>query len=62
MSQIEQGWNIQYGLFGREDFTEATKRTARELGVRLIPLKQLEAELIQAAKYHPMDSELVIDF
>ena len=60
--QIEQGWNVQYGLFAREDFTEATKHAARELGVRLVTLKQLEADLIRAAEYHAMDSELKIEF
>lgn len=62
MPQVEQGWNVQYGLFAREDFTEATKHAARELGVRLVTLKQLEADLIRAAKYRPMDSELEIEF
>ncbi len=62
MPQVEAGWEVQYGLFAREDFTEATKHAARELGVRLIPLKQLEADLIRAAKYRPMDAEFKIEF
>lgn len=53
---------MQYGLFARVDFAEATKYAARELGVRLMNLKQLEADLIRAAKYRPMDSELIIEF
>lgn len=62
MPQMVQGWNVQYGLFAREDFTEATKQAARELGVRLINLEQLEADLIHAAKYRPLDTQLRIDF
>ncbi|HZQ08148.1 MAG TPA: ATP-binding protein [Anaerolineae bacterium] len=62
MPQVEAGWDVQYGLFAREDFTEATKQAARELGVRLIPLKQLEADLVRAAKYRPMDTDLQIEF
>lgn len=60
--QVEHGWEVQSGLFVRVDFTNPTKRAARELGVRLVNLRQLEADLIRAAKHRPFDSELTIEF
>ena len=50
MPQVEQGWEVQYGLFGRVDFRGAAKQAARELGVRLVTLKQLESDLIRACQ------------
>jgi AAA+ ATPase superfamily predicted ATPase len=45
MPQVEEGWNVQYGLFSREGFTDATWKTAKELGVRLVTLKEIEETL-----------------
>ncbi len=45
MPQVAEGWQVQYVLFSREGFTEATKETARELNVRLVALDEIEATL-----------------
>jgi AAA+ ATPase superfamily predicted ATPase len=42
MPQVAEGWQVQYALFSREGFTDATVETARELGVRLITLEDME--------------------
>jgi hypothetical protein len=38
-------WKTEYALFGREAFTDATRRLARGLEVQLITLEQLERDL-----------------
>ena len=45
MPQVAEGWQVQYALFSREGFTDATKETAKELGVRLVTLEQIEETL-----------------
>jgi AAA+ ATPase superfamily predicted ATPase len=45
MPQVSEGWQVQYALFSREGFTDATKETAKELGVRLVTLEQIEETL-----------------
>ena len=45
MPQVSAGWQTQYLLFARDGFTEATHETAREMGVRLVTLAQIEADL-----------------
>ncbi len=42
MPQVAEGWQVQYALFSREGFTEATKDMAQELGVRLITIADME--------------------
>jgi AAA+ ATPase superfamily predicted ATPase len=42
MPQVAEGWKVQYILFSREGFTEAAQEMARELGVRLVTLAEIE--------------------
>ena len=39
------GWRADYALFARVGFTAATKAAARDLGVRLVTLDELEDDL-----------------
>lgn len=49
MPQVTAGnWQVQYGLFAREGFSEATRQAADELGARLVDLSQLEQRLAEA--------------
>jgi hypothetical protein len=48
MPQVEEGWEVQYALFGREGFTQATQQAAQELGVRLVSLVEIERVLAAA--------------
>jgi AAA+ ATPase superfamily predicted ATPase len=45
MPQVAEGWAVQYALFSREGFTDATKEAAQELGVRLVTLQEIEETL-----------------
>ena len=45
MPQVAEGWQVQYALFSREGFTKATIEMARELGVRLVTLDDMEKTL-----------------
>jgi len=45
MPQVAEGWHVQYALFSREGFTDATKDIANELSVRLVTLEQIEETL-----------------
>ena len=45
MPQVAEGWQVQYALFSRQGFTAATVETAREFGVRLITLDEMEKTL-----------------
>lgn len=42
MPQVAEGWQVQYALFAREGFTEAAREMAKELGVRLVTLVEIE--------------------
>jgi hypothetical protein len=47
------GWQVQYVLFAREGFTNATRQAAKEIGARLVGLAQLETRLVEfAARPH----------
>ncbi len=46
---------VQYVLFAREGFTEATGQAARETCARLVDLAQLEARLIEYAACSPLE-------
>lgn len=48
MPQVNQGWQVQYVLFAREGFTEATRSTANELGALLVTLPEMEETLVTA--------------
>ena len=50
---VEPGWRVQYGLFAREGFTDATVRAAKEMGARLVGLSELEDRLAEAALRAP---------
>jgi AAA+ ATPase superfamily predicted ATPase len=50
---VEPGWRVQYGLFAREGFTDATVRAAKEMGARLVDLSELEDRLTEAALRAP---------
>ena len=45
MPQVAEGWEVQYALFSRQGFTQATQEAARELGVRLVTLPEIEKTL-----------------
>ncbi len=45
MPQVAEGWKVQYVLFSRVGFTAATKETAKELGIRLVTLDEIEETL-----------------
>ena len=50
MPQVtEPGWRVQYGLFAREGFTDATRQAAAEIGARLVDLAGLENTLVEGA-------------
>jgi hypothetical protein len=49
MPQVAEGWPVQYALFARAGFTEATQELARELKVRLVDLENLEHALRSSA-------------
>ncbi len=42
MPQVEEGWQVEYILFAREGFTDAAVEMAKEQGVRLITLQEME--------------------
>lgn len=42
MPQVSEGWQVQYALFSREGFTAAAQALARELGVQLVTLNDME--------------------
>jgi hypothetical protein len=42
MPQVTEGWLVQYALFSREGFTDATLEAAEKQGVRLITLAEME--------------------
>lgn len=55
MAQVAKtGWQVQYGLFARGGFTSATTRAAREMGVRLVGLEELEDRLAERASRGPL--------
>jgi len=45
LADPESGWRADYALFAREGFTVATRDAARELGVRLVMLDEIEDAL-----------------
>ncbi len=47
MPQVAEGWQVQYILFAREGFTAAAADTARELGVQLVTLQEMEKTFLQ---------------
>jgi AAA+ ATPase superfamily predicted ATPase len=49
MPQVNEGWQVQYGLFAREGFTLATQEEAKRIGARLVDLQELESTLVDAA-------------
>ena len=42
MPQVEAGWQVEYILFAREGFTDAAVEMAKEQGVRLVTLQEME--------------------
>jgi hypothetical protein len=48
MPQVVEGWAVEYGLFAREGFSDATRKAADEIGARLIVLPEMERTLIEA--------------
>jgi AAA+ ATPase superfamily predicted ATPase len=49
MPQVAEGWMVDYALFAREGFTDATREAASEVGARLISLPEMERTMIEAS-------------
>ena len=49
MPQVVEGWSVQYLLFAREGFSEATQAAANEIGARLVSLSEMEHTLVSAS-------------
>jgi hypothetical protein len=49
MPQVRAGWQVEYGLFAREEFTPAIQEEAGRIGARLVDLEELEQMLVDAA-------------
>ena len=48
MPQVAEGWTVNYVLFAREGFTDATREAASEMGARLIALPEIERAMVEA--------------
>ena len=48
MPQVAEGWTVDYALFAREGFTDATQEAASEMGARLIALPEMERTMVEA--------------
>ncbi|MFO7698332.1 MAG: ATP-binding protein [Anaerolineae bacterium] len=48
MPQVAEGWAVDYALFAREGFSDATREAAREMGARLISLSEMEQTMVEA--------------
>ena len=54
MSQVkEPDWQIQYGLFARDGFTDSAAKAAKGMGARLVSLREIEDRLVEAAARRP---------
>lgn len=54
MPQVAEGaWQVQYALFARAGFTDATVRAAKERGARLVGLAEIEDRLAEMATRPP---------
>ena len=43
MPEVAQGWTVEYVLFSRSGFTDATRQYAESIGARLVTLADIEA-------------------
>lgn len=48
MPQVAEGWTVDYALFAREGFSDATREAASEMGARLISLPEMEQTMVEA--------------
>jgi AAA+ ATPase superfamily predicted ATPase len=48
MPQVAEGWTVDYALFAREGFSDATREAASEMGARLISLSEMEQTMVEA--------------
>ena len=48
MPQVAEGWTVDYALFAREGFSDATREAASETGARLISLPEMEQTMVEA--------------
>jgi AAA+ ATPase superfamily predicted ATPase len=48
MPQVNEGWTVDYALFAREGFSDATREAASEIGARLISLSEMEQTMVEA--------------
>jgi AAA+ ATPase superfamily predicted ATPase len=48
MPQVAEGWAVDYALFAREGFTDATQKAASAMGARLIALPEMERAMVEA--------------
>lgn len=48
MPQVAEGWTVDYALFAREGFSDATREAASEMGARLISLPEMERTMVEA--------------
>ena len=49
MSQVAEGWSVEYVLFVREGFSEAAHAAAGDMGARLVALPEMEQKLVMAS-------------
>ena len=50
MPQVQEpGWQVQYGLFTRDGFTDSAVRAAKEIGACLVSLPEIENRLVEWA-------------
>jgi hypothetical protein len=47
MPQVSEGWAVEYALFAREGFSDATRKTASEMGARLITCAEMEQVMVE---------------
>jgi AAA+ ATPase superfamily predicted ATPase len=50
MPQVAEGWTVDYALFAREGFSDATREAASEVGARLISLPEMERTMVEAGQ------------
>jgi hypothetical protein len=50
MPQVAEGWTVDYALFARKGFSDATREAASEMGAHLISLPEMERTMVEASQ------------